>query len=154
VLHRFESSEGSQPNGLIAVKGLLYGATFNGGVNCGPYGYVGCGTVFEGTTAGAVRTIFTFKSISEGAHPQSLAARNGVLYGTASFGGNVCGLSGFYGGTLFAITTSGKKQSTYEFPCSGGVIPSPGLLARGGLLYGTTSLGAEYGDGTIFTFHI
>ncbi|MGB8910381.1 MAG: choice-of-anchor tandem repeat GloVer-containing protein [Candidatus Cybelea sp.] len=155
VLYRFDRrSQGSQPEGLIAVNGLLYGTTFNGGVACGPYGYGGCGTVFEATAAGALRTIYTFKSISEGAEPQSLTAENGILYGTSRFGGNVCGVSGFYGGALFAITTSGKKQWTYQFPCSGGVIPGPGLLELGGLLYGTTSLGTEYGDGTIFTFSI
>jgi uncharacterized repeat protein (TIGR03803 family) len=154
TLHRFDRvSQGSQPEGLIAVKGVLYGTTFNGGVDCGPYGEAGCGTVFEATTTGAVRTIYTFKSLAEGADPQSLAAANGVLYGTDWFGGNLCGISGAYGGALFAITTSGKKRWTYQFPCSGGVIPGPGLLELGGLLYGTTSRGTEHGDGTIFTFN-
>jgi uncharacterized repeat protein (TIGR03803 family) len=155
VLYRFDRrSQGSQPEGLIAVNGLLYGTTFNGGVACGPYGYGGCGTVFEATTAGALRTIYTFKSISEGAEPQSLTAENGILYGTSRFGGNLCGVSGFYGGALFAITTSGKKQWTYQFPCAGGVIPSPGLLVLGDRLYGAASIGTRYGDGTIFTFSI
>ncbi|MFY9663321.1 MAG: choice-of-anchor tandem repeat GloVer-containing protein [Candidatus Cybelea sp.] len=155
VLHRFDiAAHGSQPEGLIAVKGLLYGTTFNGGVGCGPYGEAGCGTVFEASTAGAVRTIYTFKSIAEGAGPQSVTAVNGVLYGTDWYGGNLCGISGFYGGALFAITTSGKKVWSYAFPCSGGIVPSPGLIALGNLLYGTTSAGAQYGDGTVFTFSI
>jgi uncharacterized repeat protein (TIGR03803 family) len=155
VLHRFDlKSHGSQPNSLIALNDLLYGTTFNGGVACGPYGATGCGTVFEATTAGTVRTIYSFKSLSEGAGPQSVTAVNGVLYGTASYGGNVCGPSGFYSGALFAITTSGKKELTYRFPCSGGIVPSPGLLALGNLLYGTASLGATHGAGTIFTFRI
>jgi uncharacterized repeat protein (TIGR03803 family) len=155
VLHRFDRrSQGSQPNGLTAVNGVLYGVTFNGGVNCGLYLYEGCGTVFEATTAGDVRTIYTFKSTSEGAQPQSLTAVHGVLYGTAYSGGNLCGISGAYGGALFAITTSGKKQWTYSFPCSGGILPSPGLIRLGGFLYGAASIGDEYGDGTIFTLRI
>lgn len=155
VLHRFDLyPHGSQPEGLIAVKSLLYGTTFNGGADCGPYGEVGCGTVFEATTAGAVRTIYTFKSMAEGAGPQSLTAVNGALYGTDWYGGNLCGVSGAYGGALFAIATSGKKEWSYAFPCSGGILPSPGLIALGDLLYGTASIGAQYGDGTIFTFRI
>ncbi|MFZ0032671.1 MAG: choice-of-anchor tandem repeat GloVer-containing protein, partial [Candidatus Cybelea sp.] len=155
VLYRFDrESHGSQPEGLIAVKGLLHGTTFNGGVDCGPYGEAGCGTIFEATTAGAVRTIYTFKSIAEGAGPQSLTAANGVLYGTDWYGGNLCGVSGAYGGTVFAVTTSGKKEWSYAFPCGGGILPSPGLIALGDRLYGTTQLGARYGDGTIFTFRI
>jgi uncharacterized repeat protein (TIGR03803 family) len=155
VLYSFNrTSHGSQPEGLIAVKGLLYGVTFNGGLDCGYYREGGCGTIFTATTAGAVKTIYTFKSLADGASPQSLTAVNGVLYGTDWFGGNLCGISGAYGGALFAVTTSGTKVWSYAFPCSGGIVPSPGLIALGGLLYGTTSLGAEYGDGTIFTFRI
>jgi uncharacterized repeat protein (TIGR03803 family) len=153
VLHRFgREPDGKQPNSLIGLNGLLYGTTYNGGSACGSYETDGCGTVFEATTSGTVRTIYTFKSLSEGAAPQSVVAVNGVLYGTAWSGGNVCGISGFYGGTLFGITTSGKKELVYRFPCSGGIVPSSGLLGLGDLLYGTASFGGEHHAGTIFTF--
>ncbi|HXO16910.1 MAG TPA: choice-of-anchor tandem repeat GloVer-containing protein [Candidatus Dormibacteraeota bacterium] len=157
VLHHFDATSlGSQPDALIALNGRLYGATFNGGAVCGSYGETGCGTVFEATTAGTVRTIYRFKLVREGAGPQSLAAVNGVLYGTTNYGGNDCGASGAYAGVLFAIATSGTKQLIYRFPCGGGggIVPSPGLLPRGNLLYGTTSLGGGTGSGTIFTFGI
>lgn len=155
VLHRFGArAHGSQPGGLIGLNGLLYGTTFNGGNVRGSCETGGCGTVFEATAAGSVQTIYSSKSISDGAGPQSLAAVNGLLYVTASYGGNVCGPSGSYGGAIFAITTSGKEHRIYRFPCSGGVMPSPGLLALGDFLYGTTSLGATHGAGTIFTLRI
>jgi uncharacterized repeat protein (TIGR03803 family) len=154
MIHRFGlKAHGAQPNSLIALNGLLYGTTYNGGSVCGSYESGGCGTLFEATTSGTLRTIYSFKSLSDGAAPQSVLAVNGVLYGTDWSGGNVCGISGFYGGTLFGITTSGKKEVIYRFPCSGGIVPSPGLLGSGDLLYGTASRGGEHNAGTIFTFH-
>ena len=155
VLHRFDlRAHGSQPGGLIGLNGLFYGTTFNGGDVRGSCETSGCGTVFEATAAGSVQTIYSLKSTSDGAGPQSLSAVNGLLYVTASYGGNVCGPSGFYGGAIFSITTSGKERRIYRFPCSGGIVPSPGLLALGDFLYGTTSLGATHGAGTIFKFRI
>ncbi|MBV8531830.1 MAG: hypothetical protein JO104_10965 [Candidatus Eremiobacteraeota bacterium] len=157
VLHRFDrTAQGSQPGPLIQLNGTFYGTTYNGGAVCGPYGYTGCGTVFEATTAGAVKTVYEFKSAqSDGQNPESIAAANGVLYGTTFAGGNTCGVSGAYGGVLFAVTTSGKKKPAYPFSCySDGIVPSPGLLPFGDSLYGGTTRGGTDGNGTLFKFSI
>ena len=117
ILHRFAlRAHGSQPGGLIGLNGLFYGTTFNGGDVRGSCETSGCGTVFEATAAGSVHTIYSLKSISDGAGPQSLSAVNGLLYVTASYGGNVCGPSGFYGGAIFAITTSGEERTDLPVP--------------------------------------
>jgi uncharacterized repeat protein (TIGR03803 family) len=145
VLHSFAGgSDGSVPMaGLTAVNGVLYGTTNAGGA-------YGKGTVFAITTSGAESVLYSFADGSDGAFPQAgLTNVNGVLYGTTTEGGT--GFSGFGGGTVFSITTSGAESVLYRFAGgSDGVIPYAGLTNVKGVLYGTTWDGGADHDGTVF----
>lgn len=105
VLYRFTGgSDGGNPySNLLAVNGVLYGTTYDGGT-------YGLGTVFSMSTSGREQVLYSFKG-SDGAHPEpdSLIDINGTLYGTTHAGGfkrgcttNENGNDGC--GTVFALT--------------------------------------------------
>jgi uncharacterized repeat protein (TIGR03803 family) len=72
---------------------------------------------------------------------------NGTLYGTTDGNENQ---SLF--GTVFTISTSGKEHVIHTFGKGGdGIGPLGRLVAVNGTLYGTTSLGGDYGVGTVFS---
>lgn len=135
--------DGSNPIGsLIDVNGVLYGTTYGGGAN-------GLGAVFEVTTSGTERILYSFKGFltGDGADPNaSLIDVNGVLYGT-TYGGGANGL-----GTVFEVTTSGTESVLHSFKgASGdGAYPSAGLIDVNGALYGTTQWGGPGNWGTVF----
>lgn len=155
ILYTFKSfPDGAFPKGpIVSVGDVLYGATVAGGANqCGS---VGCGTVFAITMSGKEHVIhsFNFKK-HDGVTPYSgLMAKNGSLYGTACCGGPS------NGGIVFKLTTSGKETILHAFTSYGkdGDAPYGGLVAAGGLLYGTTGYGGKtkghfkYGYGTVFS---
>jgi uncharacterized repeat protein (TIGR03803 family) len=72
-------------------------------------------------------------------------AANGVLFGTAPFGGAY----GF--GAVFAVTPAGTESLVYSFTGGAdGSKPDSTLLLKDGIIYGTTPLGGTNGFGTIF----
>jgi uncharacterized repeat protein (TIGR03803 family) len=74
--------DGYSPNGLILVKGKLYGTDSSGGT----YG----GTVFEWTKSGAETTLYTFQGPPDGASPTGklvMDTKTGILYGITGSGG-------------------------------------------------------------------
>lgn len=92
-----------------------------------------------GSASYAVLHTFTDKG-GDGAYPRSrLTGLNGVLYGTTSWGGTT-NKSGYQGGTVFSVTTSGEETVLYRFK---GGTPSQGpissLAVINGTLYGTTT---------------
>lgn len=98
-------------------------------------------------------TLFSFDG-TNGAGPEAglVQATNGNFYGTTYGGGAYNG-----NGTAFGITPSGTPTFLYSFceqeqgTCPDGATPVGGLIqATNGELYGTTSEGGVYGDGTIF----
>jgi uncharacterized repeat protein (TIGR03803 family) len=157
VLHSFGyGDDGTSPvASLIAVKGTLYGTTYEGGANpdCSQY-YTGCGTVFSITRRGSEKVLHSF-FYANGVEPEtSLVDVKGKLYGTTSTGGaNVCGQDypGEGCGTVFSITTSGTEKVLHSFNFKGdGYDPASGLIDVGGALYGTTSKGKARRFGTVF----
>src|SRR5579862_4266790 len=152
VLYSFAggSRDGADPTAaLINVKGVLYGTTEAGGSACRSSG--GCGTVFAITTSGAERVLYSFKGYpGDGRQPQgSLTNVKGMLYGTTYYGG----ANSVPGGTVFAVSTSGKAKETvlHNFGSSGdGAEPAAGLINVNGMLYGTTLTGGANGYGTVF----
>ena len=160
VLYRFKGfpNDGSGPAaGLVALNGMLYGATSAGGrtTQCSdnvppPYG---CGTIFKvDPITGAEKVLYVLKRRSSGSGPiGNLLALNGVLYGTASEGGP---LRSYNNGTVFRVTTSGVETTLYAFKCCwsqrDGSVPAAGLVQLGGTLYGTTAYGGAKGNGTVF----
>ena len=91
-----------------------------------------------------------------GKYPQApLIDVGGILYGTTNNGGTfrdpkTC----YFGcGTVFSITTSGVVKVLHSFGgAEDGKYPAQaGLVDVGGTLYGTTSAGGAFGDGTVFS---
>jgi uncharacterized repeat protein (TIGR03803 family) len=79
------SGDGAYPqfDGVIAVNGVLYGTTIDGGAN-------GNGVVFSVTPSGSETVLHSFGAYGsgDGANPQaSLTLRAKTLYGTTSDGG-------------------------------------------------------------------
>ncbi len=146
VLYSF----GSQPGdgdapfaGLVFDKKRnLYGTTALGGT----YGY---GVVFELTSGGKEKVLYSFGSQSgDGHYPYAglVLDKNGNLYGTTIYGG----ANGF--GAVFELTSGGVEKVLYSFQGSpDGYYPTAGLVFdKSGNLYGTTELGGAFGDGTVF----
>jgi uncharacterized repeat protein (TIGR03803 family) len=152
VLHSFggAAGDGATPDigGQVRdSQGNLYGTTLNGGTNfsCPP----GCGTVFKVDTAGNETVLYSFAGGNDGANPEAHLVRDmqGNLYGTTLWGG----AHGW--GTVFKVDTLGNETVLYSFNGTGGDGENPlGGLVRGskGNLFGTTSFGGAYGNGTVF----
>ena len=115
--------------------------------------YPDYGTVFRVSRTGAEKVLFTFGGYSYGADPAAgLTLARGKLYGTTSFGGTYNYGSGSIGGTAFTIKLDGSDEMMlHSFGYApDGSNPEAPLLYVGGKLYGTTSGGGAYGNGTVF----
>ena len=150
VLHTFGSgADGATPlAGLIDVNGTLFGTTSAGG-------NTNNGTVFSiDPNTGSEKVVYAFAGGADGAHPYAgLIAVNGTLYGTTYVGGGgSCTNAGPGCGTVYSVNpTTGAEQVLYAFQGgTDGAIPQAALLAVKGSLYGTTSEGGTYGNGTVF----
>ena len=142
LLHGFDGSDGYYPAaGLINVNGTLYGTTEGGGA------YGNNGTAFSVTTSRSLTALHSFGSGSDGSSPwASLLNVGSTLYGTTEAGG-------MYGkGTVFSMSLTGTDEKViHDFGYgSDGARPLAGLIDVKGTLYGTTSAGGTYGDGTVF----
>jgi uncharacterized repeat protein (TIGR03803 family) len=159
TLHSFDSTDGANPNGglALATNGSFYGTTQVGGSN-------GDGTVFKITPAGALTTLYSFCSSYEcedGANPYAglALATNGNLYGTTRYGGlSSCDgdLPPISCGTVFEITPTGTLTTFNPFYLGGltGSNPTAALIqGADGELYGTTfgeELAGGTGNGAVF----
>jgi uncharacterized repeat protein (TIGR03803 family) len=148
TLVTFDNTNGSAPYGGLVTDaaGNLYGATAFGG-STGSGGLTGSGTLFELTVGThAFSTLISFDGQNQG--PSNLVAdAAGNLYGTTYEGG----AKGR--GTVFKLA-AGTDEITdlfsFDFYTNGGY-PMAGLVADAdGNLYGTTSAGGAYNDGTVF----
>jgi uncharacterized repeat protein (TIGR03803 family) len=139
---------------VLASDGNFYGTTALGGNS-------GVGTVFQFTPAGQLTTLYTFVCTQNSGCPGGQApngliqASDGNLYGATALDG---GATGFDGGTIFQITTTGALTTLYTFCtvivqyCDDGLEPRGGLLQdTNGTLYGTTSSGGTSNNGTVFS---
>jgi uncharacterized repeat protein (TIGR03803 family) len=150
--------DGTHPDGgLVNVGGLLYGTTSGGGDSQCPPGPF-CGIVYSVTTGGTQQVVYRFKGGRDGARPMAkLLNVYGTLYGTTSRGGTGCATLGC--GTVFSVSTNGKKKVIYRFRGgSDGATPVANLLYARGVFYGTTEFGGgndcgstSTGCGTVFS---
>jgi uncharacterized repeat protein (TIGR03803 family) len=129
---------------LFAMNGLLYGTTSGGGG-------ILRGTVFAVTTGGAEKVLhsFGFASGPDGDEPLSgLVNVRGTLYGTTYLGDG-----GLTTGTVFSITTRGAEKVLHTFGTApdDGAYPAASLINVSGTLYGTTTEGGTYDQGTVFS---
>ena len=143
--------DGAYPyGGLVAMNGLLYGTTINGGIHCPSKG---CGTIFEiNPASGKERLIFRFDG-SDGAYPYGnlIAGSGGVLYGTTANGGDAC--PGHGCGTVFEVHATQRSEKILHRFAGGtkdGAHPFAGLVRIGSELWGTTVNGGTHGYGTAF----
>jgi uncharacterized repeat protein (TIGR03803 family) len=159
-------ADGSDPAGNLILDGTgnLYGITAAGGTVGGLCQSFGCGTVFELTASGTVKTLYSFSGSSDGDDPVGGLVRDskGNVYGTTGYGGNAGGLCGTYGcGTVFELVKIGStftKKVLYAFSGgTNGANPGSGLIRDTvGNLYGTTLWGggsgcsSGAGCGTVF----
>ena len=141
VLHTFANGQdGGAPKSppVEGTDGNFYGTTNTGGAN-------GWGTVYQVTSSGGFKTIYSFVSFADGADPWAplVQGADGSFY-AATFEGGSSGQ-----GVFFKITTSGQFTSITNFSGIGGVI-GPLVQAGDGNFYGTSSLGGSAALGTVF----
>jgi uncharacterized repeat protein (TIGR03803 family) len=144
----FNNTDGAYPSaGLIAYKGVFYGATPQGGSGR-------LGTFFRIASSGSEKTLYDFGKVSAGdSGPQfgPLVELDSIFYGTTYDGGEHAL------GSVFRISPTGEEKVLYSFAGGkDGERPTGGLVAVNGTLYGTTSLGgtgkcaSDEGCGTVF----
>ncbi len=97
--------------------------------------------------AQSFKVVHDFSGKADGANPLNglLLSSNGVLYGTATWGG------AYGNGTVFSLA-DGKVTLVHSFEAGkDGAQPKSFLIQdKSGDLYGTTSSGGGYGDGTVY----
>ena len=136
-------TDGASPRGglIQAVDGNLYGTTYQGGI-------YGAGTVFRITAKGTLTSLHSF-DIAHGGYPFAglVQGSDGNFYGTANAGGRRPGY-----GVVFKITRAGTETVLHEFNLADGAYPfAPLALGTDGNFYGTTSYGAGYNQGSVFS---
>jgi uncharacterized repeat protein (TIGR03803 family) len=151
TLLSFNSTDGAYPSAglIIDAAGDLFGTAELGGAN-------GDGVVFEiaKTSSGyaSTPTILTSFNDYDGAEPLSGLTFDaaGDLFGTTYDGGT-------YGyGTVFEIVKTGSGYAStpttlVSFNGTNGETPQAGVIFNAaGDLFGTTTAGGAYGDGTVF----
>jgi uncharacterized repeat protein (TIGR03803 family) len=149
VLHTFYNKPSANPssNLVFDAKGNLYGSTGASG-----YQPCQCGTIFrlspQPNGNWNYKVIYQFKGASDGGYPVgNLVFDNaGNLYGASDWG---------YGGVfrLTQQTDSSWTETTIHTFGEGldGANPASGLMIdSAGNIYGTTRVGGEYGDGTVY----
>jgi uncharacterized repeat protein (TIGR03803 family) len=152
VLHAFAGGtyDGSSPEAglIIDAKGNLYGTTEENGS-----GACGCGTVFEITSNGVEKLLYSFRGSPDGSYPVASLVADGAgnLYGTTLGGGIESNFCGVGCGTVFKLVRHGKshwKESLVYFFLGGGndaTNPDSNLIFdKAGNLYGTANLGGDY----------
>jgi uncharacterized repeat protein (TIGR03803 family) len=163
ILHFFDGppDDGANPHTAVTPgpNGVYYGTTYNGGTSNN-------GTVFQLTPPSSPAgewtesVLYNFAGTpTDGANPHGdvILGPGGILYGT-TLGGGPMGR-----GTVFSLTPpaspGGKWSETLLYEFANGTDasePRAGLVmstAPGGqlVLYSTSYLGGEYGDGTVFS---
>ena len=170
ILYAFDDQSKLRAGSTIVQDkmGNIYGASWDSPRMCssGP-----CGAIYKISPTGKEGALYEFKGRPDGFYPVGIAIdANGTLYGTTLEGGTSAFQYCNYGcGTVFSLTASGKETVLHSFqgspllrtfhgPTNDGILPQSGVVVYlgGGVLYGTTQLGGDYGsyglpgDGTIY----
>src|SRR5262249_9400013 len=145
TLHSFNRADGSSPEAALVQgsDGNFYGTTPLGGAHAK-------GTVFKINATGNLTTLHSFSgSPGDDAIPIGglVQGSDGNFYGTTASGGT------FFQGTVFRITSSGAITVLHSLNSflSEGAVPVAGLVqGSDGNFYGTTAVGGQHFQGTIF----
>ncbi len=159
VIHNFSGQDGENPSAgpTLDKSGNLYGTTYNGGRD--NYGVVY--KLVHNGPSWLLTTLYSFTGGEDGAHPglgSLVRGADGTLYGTTVAGGS----NGK--GTAFSlsaprtakacITVLCPWKETVLHPFGGagdGDFPNGAIIFdSAGNLYGTTTYGGAYGNGTVF----
>jgi uncharacterized repeat protein (TIGR03803 family) len=137
VLYSFKGgTDGASPLASLIrdANGNLYGTTFSGGT-------LSHGTVFEVTSSGKERVLYSFTGGTDGGSPWGgLLKVGGVLYGTTAGGG-----TGY--GTTFSLTLGGKETVLHTFDGADGESPEGSLVRdKNGNIFGITHTGGSSTD--------
>ena len=148
VIYNFtgQGSDGATPYGgpILDASGNLYGTTYLGGL-------YGAGSIYRLSPSGSswtYRSLYSLKAGADGSGPAfgSLAmGPDHTLFGTTEGGG--------FFGTAFVVCACPQKEFVLHSFGTGtdGAQPIGGLVIDAkGNLYGTTSLGGDTGNGTVF----
>jgi uncharacterized repeat protein (TIGR03803 family) len=143
--------DGGDASGALTLgsNGSFYGATSYG------FGLGGAGVIFEVSSAGVYRVLYTFCSqqdCADGSVPFTppIQGIDGNLYGTTYYGGS----KGF--GVVYELKPSGQYRVLHNFcsrvVCLDGGYPKSLVQDSSGNLYGTTISGGDgYGSlGTVY----
>lgn len=146
VLHSFSGPEGETPAAPLiqGTDGFLYGVAAHGG-DFTVLPPDGGGAAFRMDASGSLTTLHTFRG-PEGATPNSLIqARDGLFYGTTSYGGQPTISSLQPGtGTIFRMNAAGTVTVLHVFSTNGdgsGAFPGPIVQGADGALYGSAAGG-------------
>jgi len=153
ILHNFTgaTNDGADPQqvGLLSLNGKFYGDSLFGGAN-------GLGEVFAMTPRSngtwRVSVLYSFTGGTDGQYPLGLLVADsaGNLYGVTPTGGALSA------GVAYKLskTSNGSWQLTVLWSFGGAgdaAYPFAGLaIDKSGSLYGTTTNGGLYGQGTVF----
>lgn len=140
------NADGAHPyNGLVLSGGVLYGTTFEGGVD-------GCGTVFALSPTGTnFSVLHVFTNGLDGAQPRAgLVISSNTLYGTT--GGT--GTNSY--GTIFSLQTNGAGYAVLHYFSTNneGALTQSGVTLSGGVLYGTTYRYGSNGFGSVYSINV
>jgi uncharacterized repeat protein (TIGR03803 family) len=142
-LYNFTYSSGAYPSAAVIEdsSGNLYGTASGGGTDY-------FGVVYEFSSSGTYTVLYAFTGSPDGESPNTPVIRDsqGNLYGTAGLGGtDSCGV-------VFKLDTAGTETVLHSFAGTpDGCNPYQGVIMdKKGNLYGTTSSGGTYREGTVF----
>jgi len=141
--HSFPSDGALPRAGLRLESGQFWGTTYGGSSRS--FG----GTVY---LLGSQTPLYNFTGGADGGQPGApvIGDGHGNLYGTTEGGGS--GRFGSGNGVIFKVNiTTGQETVLHTFTGADGAVPLAGLTwDTAGNLYGTTSMGGAYGNGTVF----
>jgi uncharacterized repeat protein (TIGR03803 family) len=135
VLYRFQGPDGFGPqSGLtLGFDGAFYGTTTNGGTP-------GKGTVFRLSSSG-MTVLYEFTDGDDGGFPWAppVLTPDGSLYGAT--------YAGTHPGLAYRIAPNGKYSVIATLPSK---TTAPLVMGVDGNFYGTTQLGGDFNQGTVF----
>jgi uncharacterized repeat protein (TIGR03803 family) len=160
VLHQFDVSnpfDGGTPSaGLIELgPNVFVGAATNGGIFSSPT--TGGGIVYKIDTGTSPPTFSVLQSFEyccpsqfgTNPVPPLVKGAGGWIYGSTWNGGPSA-----FGGTIFALNTTGAIRLLHQFTFNTGAMPAGMTIGGDGSLYGTTMAGGHPAGGVVFRLRL